>query len=542
MWSIHYQLSKAANIIYFLLMLLLFCSTIYAQQTYNLQVIWERGVVDSLYYYYGFDLGSGDFNGDGFSDIVIQSALLPYPGIDRAEIFYGGLQFDTIPDIIIQSDTSWGFIRTKGIGDINGDGFDDLGLGSQLGVPAAYGSVYIYLGGNPMDTICDYHIVGEGGSFGQAVGSGDVNGDGYSDLIVGAYLARVNGGHIGPGRVYIYFGGPNFNTIPDVILNGGHCNDLEGFGSTVAGGGDVNGDGISDVIVGAGNFGNIIQGRIYIYFGGNPMDTSYDVAMSGEGTWHQLGFFGLDFLTNRTDYDHAMASTPFGGFGYERGKIYVLFGRPNMDSIPDVSIVGRFDTCGLGMSICNAGFTSRIDASDLFAGAPWEYGYRGSAYFWLGWNLLDTIPDGFLRGMNENDVVGYVVAGAGDVDGDGKDEIMVSNYPTMGESAHMRVWVCKYTSVGIEERLTPNAKRLTLQVSPNPVRSLLSISCPFVVKEMKIYDISGKIVKEIASPSTRNDNGPEIKVSLKGIATGIYFVELTTEQEDKTIAKILVVK
>jgi len=533
----------AVYIFYFLMMLFVFFSNLlFAQQTNNLEVIWERGVVDSLYHYYGFDLGSGDFNGDGFSDIVVQGNLRPYPGISQAYIFFGGNPFDTIPDVIITSDTTWGFIRTRGIGDINGDGFDDLALGSQLGVPAGYGSVYIYSGGNPMDTICDFHIVGFGGSFGYAVGSGDVNGDGYSDVIVGAYMARVAPG-LYAGRVYIYYGGANFDTVPDVILNGGHHNDVEGFGSTVASGGDVNGDGISDVIIGAANFGQIIQGRIYIYFGGNPMDTLYDVAMSGEGAWHSLGFNGVDFLINRDDYDYAITGTQYwGGSGYLRGKIYVLFGGPNMDSIPDIWITGRADTSSLGLSLCNAGFTNNIESSDLFAGAPGDYGYLGSAYLWLGGALLDTIPDSWISGP---DVMGFCVASAGDVDGDGRDEIIVSNYPTMGESAKMRVWVCKYTGTGVEEIASPRlAMTSNVEVYPNPARSVVRVRCPFSVKEIKVYDVSGKLIKTLDKVDSRqNTEYREIRWNLrdenkKRVANGIYFIELVAEQENEKIREI----
>lgn len=530
---------KMKGNIFCLLMLLLFSiANIFAQQTNNLEVIWVRGCVDSLYHYYGFDLGSGDFNGDGFSDIVVQGNLRPYPGISQAYIFFGGHSFDTIPDIIITSDTTWSFTKTRGVGDINNDGFDDLALGCQLGVPAGYGSVYIYLGGNPMDTICDFHIVGFGGSFGYAVGSGDVNGDGYSDVIVGAYLARAASGLYAAGRVYIYYGGVNFDIIPDVILNGGHHNDREGFGSTVAGGGDVNGDGISDVIVGAGNFGQIIQGRIYIYFGGNPMDTSYDIAMSGEGAWHSLGYNGVDFLINRDDYDYAVTGTQFwGGSGYLRGKIYVLFGGPNMDSVPDIWMTGRADTSSLGVSLCNAGFTNNIESSDLFAGAPGEYNYRGTAYLWLGGVLLDTIPDAWMRGQQLFEDIGFVTASAGDVDGDGRDEVMVSNYTTAGESAKMRVWVCKYTGVGIEEeRTTHYARRMRLEISPNPVSSVLRVSCPLSVKELKIYDITGKLVKELeARGEIRWDLRDENK---RRVANGIYFVELIADQGKENIREI----
>ncbi|MBK8981992.1 MAG: FG-GAP repeat protein [Ignavibacteria bacterium] len=94
--------------------------------------------------------------------------------------------------------------------------------------------------------------------FGYSVSSaGDVNGDGYDDIIVGAYGFNNN-----TGRAYIYFGAQNImNTNVDVILTGEGMNNF--FGASVSSAGDVNGDGYSDVIVGSAP-----TGRAYIYFGG----------------------------------------------------------------------------------------------------------------------------------------------------------------------------------------------------------------------------------------------------------------------------------
>src|SRR5690606_92605 len=106
---------------------------------------------------------------------------------------------------------------------------------------------------------------------GYAVSSaGDVNGDGFSDIIVGAPYNDAGG--ISAGRAYIYYGGTTMDNVADVSFTGEAENNE--FGVSVSSAGDVNGDGYSDVIIGAryNDAGGGIAGRAYIYYGGTNMD------------------------------------------------------------------------------------------------------------------------------------------------------------------------------------------------------------------------------------------------------------------------------
>ena len=142
------------------------------------------------------------------------------------------------------------------------------------------GRAYIFYGGpaagstNKSANAANVVINGGASSdyFGSSVASaGDVNGDGYSDVMVGAYQAPYSGS-AGPGRAYIFYGGQNLVGKSaggaDVILGGVSAGDQ--FGYSVASSGDVNGDGYSDVIVGSPqeDSGGNKAGRAYIFYGG----------------------------------------------------------------------------------------------------------------------------------------------------------------------------------------------------------------------------------------------------------------------------------
>ena len=122
------------------------------------------------------------------------------------------------------------------------------------------GRAYIYYGGTTIDNTADVTITGEATNYnlGYSVSTaGDVNGDGYSDVIVGAYRYSTN-----IGRAYIYYGGASMNNVADVTMTGETAGDYFGISASTAG--DVNGDGYSDVIVGAYGY-SANTGRAYIY-------------------------------------------------------------------------------------------------------------------------------------------------------------------------------------------------------------------------------------------------------------------------------------
>jgi hypothetical protein len=152
------------------------------------------------------------------------------------------------------------------LGDINNDGFADVIVGAP-GYLQESGSALIFFGGNPMNNSYDISLKGENidDGFGCSVAScGDVNNDGVPDIIVGARQFYPNS-----GKAYIFYGGNLIDEIPDIELNGEGKND--GFGCSVASG-YLNNDNAIDILVGASNYNK--NGAAYVYFGEEPPLTS----------------------------------------------------------------------------------------------------------------------------------------------------------------------------------------------------------------------------------------------------------------------------
>ena len=229
----------------------------------------------------GINLGisvssAGDVNGDGFADVIVGaseylSGTVTYGG---AYLFFGsttGLT-DTARQILTgtQANARFGF-AVSGAGDVNGDGYSDVIIAAPKYDDAEaedVGAVFVYFGsetGLDLDTPWSY--VGDeiDLSLGAAVSAGDVNGDGYSDIIIGSAPADPV---LQASRVLGFYGA---STGPGAIPNWQRSGpeNGSGFGRSVAGAGDVNGDGFDDVLVGAYRYtaDQREEGAAFIFFG-----------------------------------------------------------------------------------------------------------------------------------------------------------------------------------------------------------------------------------------------------------------------------------
>ncbi len=374
--------------------------------------------------YYGFSVASaGDVNGDGFSDAIVGASGYA-SNFGKAYIYYGGNSMNTVADVTMDGEASLNYFGglVSSAGDVNGDGFSDVIIGAD-GYISNTGKTYLFFGGTNMNNIPDVTMTGEttDNFFGRSAATGDVNGDGYSDLIVGAFKNSS-----AYGRVYLYDYFMKNEITSDITITG-TVPDAR-FGMSVSEAGDVNGDGYSDVIVGADAHSNY-TGRAFIFFGGPSMDNIADVTMSGTSIYDSFGFsVSTAGDVNGDGYSDVIIGA-YGEFIFNSytGRAYIFFGGASMDNIPDVTMAGETVGGRYGWSVSAAGDVNGDGYSDVIVGSDQYSSAKGRAYIYLGGALPDNTADVIMNGEADGDEFGVSVSTAGDVNGDGYSDVIVGS-------------------------------------------------------------------------------------------------------------------
>jgi hypothetical protein len=351
---------------------------------------------------------------------------------------------------------NYGSGEVAGAGDVNGDGIDDL----IIGAPGVYDAYVVFghpSGFPPSASLVSsgIRLAGSSGFAGRAVASGDVNGDGYSDLIVGAPMI---GGGAGGG--YVVFGGPGVSgNVTLEALDGTNGFRLSGVdltdvtGQTVSSG-DFNGDGYDDVLIGA-HSANGGAGEAFVVFGSaSPLGANLDLSsLDGTNGFRLFGGYANDFAgwdvssagdVNGDGIDDLIVGAMRAN-GYN-GEAYVVMGQsdPGAANVALCTLDGTngfrlngFAASRGGYSVSAAGDFDGDGLGDLIIGAPADYGNRGAAYLVYGAagmnptvqvSALDGTLGFRMTGSDFGDSVGFSVSAAGDVNGDGYGDLIIGAY------------------------------------------------------------------------------------------------------------------
>jgi hypothetical protein len=362
--------------------------------------------------HFGGSVGTaGDVNGDGYADVIVGAAYFDNGQVDegRAFVYHGSATGPSAtPDWTAEPDDvgAWFGSGVGLAGDVNADGYDDVIVGSaHFGDVVEDGGTFVYYGSaDGLSPTPNWSVLGA--RVGR--GAGDVNGDGYSDVIVA-----------NRGDAVAYHGSADgLSLTPDWIADGSDDEWIASVGAA----GDVDGDGYGDVIVGAPQtqHGELWEGAAHLYVG-SPN------GLRARASWKQdgdviVGLFGQDVGTvgdvNGDGFDDfAVTHRDYRDFG---DAALVFHGSPTGPR-------SRPDWAAAGWTIGAAGDLNRDGFDDVVVGGLGQDDQGAVLVFAGSPGGLGRDPILVIEETEKNGTLGYSVGTAGDVNADGSPDILVGD-------------------------------------------------------------------------------------------------------------------
>ena len=339
-------------------------------------------------------------------------------------------------------------------GDLNDDGWDDVVVGApyDTGLVAAEGVVYVFHGSaGGLSLVPDQTLSAgqKGARFGWSVSTaGDVNDDGLDDLLVGAPEYDNGEYQVGKvGRVYLYLGVPGVGVSPTYSWSYTGTVKMGDLGYAVNTAGDMNDDGYDDIVVGSPHYTDDPEGdeqnegAVLVFYGqdGAPFlslvpDWTYESNQAGAQLGSAVGTAGD---VNNDTYDDIIAGAPtYDNTQANEGAAYLFLGSSlGPGTSPDWTSYGGQADAWFGASVGTAGRVNGDAYADIVVGAP-RYSnvpdvHEGAAFAFCGMGSspgLGSAPCWSKTSDQAASWFGASVGTAGDVDGDGFDDIVVGAY------------------------------------------------------------------------------------------------------------------